>query len=433
MISLQLWSIEQSESGSGTVSLQQVSFEDLQLHLSEAPSGSITPGSWTTRVVLIYTNGLLLEAKDTIDCLIEAYEFAQLEAFTAVDTVNFNSTPPERRNDNDSLSNGEPLSRSYSISDNTFGVCWRWDPSKCLTTGLMYGSPGEGFTQMEHILYELPKHHQMRVNPVLIGLLTLEIEVQTMRVWVGNQCEALTHRQLLTGHHGYANTTRTTDLKGLDLANLSRDICGMAFNIGTSALCLKRIIKLADFLLEECEIEPQRVNGVSPQHGQLIERFKGPPGYCRTRIHIAKRQADGLHDEAESWKQKANILVQTVFTLTTQRDQELGIQIASDSRTLAQEAKRDSTSMKAIAAVTMSFLPGTFVASLFAMPMFDWNAPTNDYVSSRFWIYWAVTVPLTFAVLAIWLLWTNYEQVVRNISARFFDQRQEKASTNDMR
>ena len=44
------------------------------------------------------------------------------------------------------------------------------------------------------------------------------------------------------------------------------------------------------------------------------------------------------------------------------------------------------------------------------MPMFDWDATEDRLVSRRFWIYWAVTVPLTAAVLVIWLAWTLFSE-----------------------
>ena len=37
-------------------------------------------------------------------------------------------------------------------------------------------------------------------------------------------------------------------------------------------------------------------------------------------------------------------------------------QVAKDSATIANESKKDSSSMKAIAVLTMFFLPGTFLA-----------------------------------------------------------------------
>ena len=67
--------------------------------------------------------------------------------------------------------------------------------------------------------------------------------------------------------------------------------------------------------------------------------------------------------------------------------------------------------MKAIALLTMLFLPGTFVSAIFGMPMFNWDAERErDVVSHRFWIYWAVTVPGTLAVLIVWRLWWVFDE-----------------------
>jgi Mg2+ and Co2+ transporter CorA len=63
--------------------------------------------------------------------------------------------------------------------------------------------------------------------------------------------------------------------------------------------------------------------------------------------------------------------------MITQRDGSLNIALARDSRTLAAASKRDSSSMKTLAAMTALFLPGTFVASFFAMPVFNWAAFRN--------------------------------------------------------
>lgn len=37
------------------------------------------------------------------------------------------------------------------------------------------------------------------------------------------------------------------------------------------------------------------------------------------------------------------------------------------------------------------------------MPMFDWSASTGEVLNERFWIYWAVALPLTITVLGVWL------------------------------
>lgn len=47
--------------------------------------------------------------------------------------------------------------------------------------------------------------------------------------------------------------------------------------------------------------------------------------------------------------------------------------------------------MKTLAMVTVMFLPGAWVAALFAVPLFEWNAEADKKVlSGRFWVYWCV-------------------------------------------
>ena len=242
--------------------------------------------------------------------------------------------------------------------------------------------------------------------------------------------------QLKTGYHHYINpfdvdnnpshVDRGGDAYGLDkldLTGMSKNVCGLAVNITTSALCLQRIVDLATFILEEAhsivpELMANDVKNPYAASQNLSQDFVNANALLLQHVRSAKRRAEGLLAEAEAWKHKATILVQTLLSLTQQRDQNISIVIAQDSRTLAQKATRDSTSMKAIAAVTMCFLPGTFVSSLFAMPMFDWNAAPEHSIDRNFWIYWAVTIPLTCIVVVVWLIWTNKARLWKRLPKR---------------
>jgi membrane protein implicated in regulation of membrane protease activity len=63
--------------------------------------------------------------------------------------------------------------------------------------------------------------------------------------------------------------------------------------------------------------------------------------------------------------------------------------------------------MRTLAIVTMIFLPGTFVAAVFSMPLFDWES--NEHVLlPKFGIFWAVTIPLTLVTLLIYWIWSSW-------------------------
>lgn len=84
-----------------------------------------------------------------------------------------------------------------------------------------------------------------------------------------------------------------------------------------------------------------------------------------------------------------------VYNLVTQQD-------AFTSTTIASAAKADGNSMKVIAALTMVFLPGTFLSSVFGMSMIKDSVP--------WWLYVALTLPLTILVFAVWWTWKSCTQ-----------------------
>lgn len=128
-------------------------------------------------------------------------------------------------------------------------------------------------------------------------------------------------------------------------------------------------------------------------------------------------QDELLHviNKSKSNSIQASLLVSSMSNLIAQQESKANQNIATQSAIVAVKtaeiavaAQRDSSSMKAIAALTMVFLPFTFIATLFAMPMFDWHAEQGQPVMSPrsqryFGLYWAAATPLTFVVLCSWL------------------------------
>lgn len=91
---------------------------------------------------------------------------------------------------------------------------------------------------------------------------------------------------------------------------------------------------------------------------------------------------------------------------------------------MSAQAGLDSVAMKTLALVTAIFLPATFIATLFSMSMFDWQADSSSAVlSPEFWIFWVVSVPLSVAVLAAW--WCFWD-----LSRTYYAERFKDAHTN---
>ncbi|OTA24998.1 hypothetical protein BTJ68_12352 [Hortaea werneckii EXF-2000] len=95
----------------------------------------------------------------------------------------------------------------------------------------------------------------------------------------------------------------------------------------------------------------------------------------------------------------------------SRRDNLLNLEMAAATAQVAEETRQDSAAMKTIAIVTLTFLPGTAVASFFSMTMFQWPFDNENSIASPYtWVYFVVTVPLTLMVYAAWHFWLRYSQ-----------------------
>ena len=86
---------------------------------------------------------------------------------------------------------------------------------------------------------------------------------------------------------------------------------------------------------------------------------------------------------------------------------------ATINTSIATATQQESLSLKTISLVTMFFLPGTFLATLFSVPLLKWNL--EKFPEGSFWIYWTFAIPLTLMTFGTWWVWTYLlERKVRN-------------------
>jgi hypothetical protein len=82
---------------------------------------------------------------------------------------------------------------------------------------------------------------------------------------------------------------------------------------------------------------------------------------------------------------------------------------------IGDETLRDSSAMKGIALLTMTFLPSTALATIFSISAFFSQTPDNTHliVSSEFWIFWALAGPITIPVLISYFTWVQWAEIRR--------------------
>ncbi|KAL4998899.1 hypothetical protein BDV10DRAFT_165999 [Aspergillus recurvatus] len=109
-----------------------------------------------------------------------------------------------------------------------------------------------------------------------------------------------------------------------------------------------------------------------------------------------------LHEE-----KRAHSLKTRSKSLNDRHRNEINLAFNLVSQSFGRDARTDSNMMKTVAVVSMVYLPGTFVSGLFGTNFFSFQAdPGNTWLmANEFWLYWAVTLPLTLATVVIWAIW----------------------------
>ena len=360
---LHFWTLEQSILGCGKKTRTNSSLAELTTWAGQKYAPNEVPSlTWRTELAVVYSTSVYPNTEREVEVLLRTLGHYTPDMYFASGSIVFGI--PSAKVPTYPCKHKPELKRHMRFVDSRFGLFYTWDPSQRLTKGVMYGdiSVPRCFGMMYYVLQSMQYQNSMRTHPMMLGLAALGAATHTLRPWLGGQFSALDSEQLKTGRHDFASRRRDYDLTGIDLNAISSKVCGLAVAICSSATDLRMLVQLSEYLVAECESAIEHNYNSTLKSSALLGSCNASKAQLCSAARLLKLRLDAMLCEAQAYQWKAEIVVQTVFTLTTQRDQEISIEIARDSKTLAQQATRDSTSMKAIAAVTMFFLPGTFVS-----------------------------------------------------------------------
>jgi hypothetical protein len=190
-------------------------------------------------------------------------------------------------------------------------------------------------------------------NPMFCGLMAL----QTLAAdTVGNASKKgnrLLVVQKATGYHTY-DRMRETEMGNEegpepDLASVTKEVLAVASNLTAWENASIQLTSFVRYMVSE--------------NGRFMNTRFSPGDRSGKRLSLfldeqAMKLAGDIqaaHHDILAWLSTATFQLQGVLNLISQKDAHISIQIAK-------ETKRDSSSMTAIATVTMLFLPGTFTA-----------------------------------------------------------------------
>ncbi|KAF2103839.1 hypothetical protein NA57DRAFT_70047 [Rhizodiscina lignyota] len=301
------------------------------------------------------------------------------------------------------------LLRGGRSRDYNYCVAVAFDISSGVTCAVVHGLEKP---EVEKLKDCLRRSLELAAHPMLVPLILIELKIHHFAILLERRAQGLAEIEYETGmRHGFSNNLRRNppreirlrDRANLDFDLLTQKLTGVA---GTFAFCdLTFDVGLRSLnLVEQVAEKLQRTS-----YGQAL------PGPLAQRITYLKGLIAGAQSTRRLLEQRTQAQVQTVYSLIGQKDAEAGLKdsaamrkIAKDAKEIAVLTRRDSTDMRIIAAVTLFFLPGTFVATFFSSAFFDFPIDDPDHpVSPLIWIYWLVTGALTLIVLVAWVVFSR--------------------------
>lgn len=148
-------------------------------------------------------------------------------------------------------------------------------------------------------------------------------------------------------------------------------------------------------VFESLDLAARTFNSMIEQHRRFMAATTATDGTIRNtqrhthdRLQFFSEVIQGLRLRSISNKERLLNEIQLSFNVVAQ--------------SINRAVQSDSSAMKTIALITVAFFPMPFIASLFSMTFFVYNANSGTWsISDKFWIYWAVSIPFTCMVAVL--------------------------------
>ena len=150
------------------------------------------------------------------------------------------------------------------------------------------------------------------------------------------------------------------------------------------------------------------IETISNMHTQYSSFLKDRSTYAssdrlRQLLDFQKQMFKGQHARSVAIEARLKNELNLAINLVAQQESAATVRIS-------QAARSDGAAMRAVAVVTLLFLPSTFVSTIFSTTFFAFipsseGRPESWAVSERFWVYWVFSVPLTVVAVSTWLWW----------------------------
>ncbi|KAJ9616779.1 hypothetical protein H2200_000498 [Cladophialophora chaetospira] len=293
----------------------------------------------------------------------------------------------------------------YYCSGTSWAVSWSHNPATRHTAAVMFYREGDGEQRKDEVLADLLRLQTHLSHPMLLGYIKTKVSLSfTFDMLDDMNRETLALEQEI----GFPtwNWVLDREVPGNGVAE-TQDQAVEGFNVLSGKLTNIR------FRLKTFQQQIKFISRCNNNYRMSLDpssaTFHASMRECNELDHFMNVMWDYtfIHlVDADSLGERLHNAMASVSQLTTQRDARASLAVAHTNNELAWQGKSTNKAMRTIAFVSLLFLPGTFVASFFDAPIFNFPMPQDQQqviVPLPFWIFWFVSVMLTLALILGWM------------------------------
>ncbi|KAI0465631.1 hypothetical protein F4859DRAFT_500275 [Xylaria cf. heliscus] len=295
---------------------------------------------------------------------------------------------------------------SYIMATSMYMLVWNFDRQRGSTAGVLFDRRPLGFSQF--VPDQLSYFVSYARSPGMLAFVICHATCEWQDANTDNrQLPMVHHLEKVTAFGPDGNDVPFNRHKTEEIMSWLKMIADIHINLSNKLRTTSMISAVTKDILDTNKESQDSIPTRESSGGNNII----------SAVHLLTGRIKAYENYVMYLKERADRLSSVTFALLTHEDAAISVDIAKSSQRLAEQstyiaeqAKRDSSAMKTITIITMAFLPATFFATLFALPTLDWEG--TSIVTSKFWIYWAFTLPTTALVFLLWALLTNRTQIV---------------------
>lgn len=163
----------------------------------------------------------------------------------------------------------------------------------------------------------------------------------------------------------------------------------------TESLISHDLARHAIHVSETLDLAAETFNSMIEHHNRFEFVTSGTDGtimntqrHVHDRLQFFHEVIQGLRLRSISNKERLLNEIQLSFNVVAQN--------------INRAVQSDSSAMKTIALFTVALFPMPFLSSVFSMTVFYYNDDSGKWsVSKKFWIYWAIAIPITLVVAVL--------------------------------